>query len=258
MSLCKPGVRAGAAGVVDGETLPASLARELRANAAKARRGQNSLPIHLAQVCEQLGVRVLRKPSVKTGKAYLTWNRMSGEGPIVLLPAANISTWDRFCTAHELGHFFLISQHDWAPSAGSTYWATEAICDEFARELLLPTELIEDVARLSSASAKEAMSFCDALAHKARVPWIQAGKKLTEVVEGTVYLRLEFKESSLKVISSSLPRELGRSALISRRSDFFRLATELNREARATFRRVCKPVSRDMLVETRLGELMSE
>jgi hypothetical protein len=183
---------------------------------------------------------------------------MAGERPIVLLPTANISTWDRFCTAHELGHFFLISQHDWAPSAGSAYWATEAICDEFARELLLPTELIEDVPGLSSASAQEAMNFCDALAQKARVPWIQAGKKLTEAVEGTVFLRLELRQESLKVISSSLPRELGRGTLVKKRSDFFGLAMESNREAKSTYHRVRNPVTRDMLVDTRLGELMSE
>src|SRR5688572_6055964 len=125
MSLCNPSLRAGTAGVVHGGTMPASLARELLANAAEVRRGQNALPIHLNQICAELGIRVLRKASVKSGKAFLTWNRQAGEKPVVLLPTTNISTWDRFCTAHELGHFLLISQHDWAPAAGSPYWATE-------------------------------------------------------------------------------------------------------------------------------------
>src|SRR6185295_1367329 len=95
-------------------------------------------------ICAELGIKVVRRSSVPSGKAYLAWNHGATDHPLVLLSSGGLLEWDRFCTAHEIGHYLLISAFRETPSNNKEYWKTEALCDEFARELLTPASLVRN------------------------------------------------------------------------------------------------------------------
>jgi Zn-dependent peptidase ImmA (M78 family) len=236
--------------------LPDFLWGELAEAAAEMRNEQSSPPVLLNKICARLGIRIARRKSVQPGKAYLEWNRARGETPVVLLPTKEISRWDRFCAAHELGHFVLISRHEWQPQDSSSYWETEALCDFFARELLLPACLFEDKVVVD---ARSAMEECNSIASKAKIPWIQAAKKMTEQHPHLIYLRLnKTNDPRLRVIGTSMPGERGIGIKVNARAPFTRFARQALGSAQAEGQPVGRTLDRNDFLGSTLGEFFSE
>jgi len=234
---------------------PEILAAELTAIAAEIRGGQDSAPILLRPICQALDITVVRRPSVEPGKAYLEWNHENGSPPLVLLPMVNILSWDRFCAAHELGHYALITHYKWNPDSESGYWQTEVLCDYFARELLLPDSLFTEAV---GSDAAKALTLCNKISREADVPWIQTAKKMTQMDPGVFFLRIEPDRRGLIVKATSLPLEKGRRSSLSRRIPFFAIAHEAFATARERAGPVQLIVGREDFVGSKLGELFSE
>jgi hypothetical protein len=236
--------------------LPPAIARELTNFAERMRGDQKSLPILLRTICSKLDIRIIRRKSVAPGKAYLEWNGLTGSSPLVLLPSVGNVTWDRFCTAHELGHYVLISKYGWHPNNPSDYWRTEVMCDYFARQLLIPDFAL---CHRAATTARSAMAWCNFISQRADVPWIQAAKKITVAYPYLGYLRLvNGKDGRLKVLATSLPLEKGRGTLVAVRADFTKIANDAMEVACRSGRRIVRALSRDHFISSKLGELLSE
>jgi hypothetical protein len=176
----------------------------LRRRAAELTSGLSTFPVQVRPICAELGIKVVRRSSVPSGKAYLAWNQGSTSEPLVLLATSGIIEWDRFCTAHEIGHFVLISTFHDTPSNNKDYWKTEALCDEFARELLTPGTMVETW--LSLVPVKELSTYFDAcmgLAHDARVPWVQAAKRIHAARAGVAFFRATKNQAGDYIIRHS-------------------------------------------------------
>lgn len=236
--------------------LPDSIATELCIAAQDLRAEQQALPILLRPICNKVGVRVVRRSSVAEGKAYLEWDRASGSSPVVLLPQVGTLTWDRFCTAHELGHYVLITKYGWNPVERNDYWRTEVMCDYFARQLLIP----EFGFRKRPASrARTAMTWCNSLSRRADVPWIQAAKKISSAHPHLGFFRLaRGKDARLKVLATSLPLEKGKGILVSTRSQFSKIAFESMRIAKEESLTESRSLHRTDFIGSTLGELFSD
>ena len=237
-------------------SLPDAIKKELDTAAERLRAQQPSLPILLRPICVKLGIKVVRRASVPEGKAYLQWDGAGGHSPIVLLPRSGALTWDRFCTAHELGHFVLVTKFGWNPTEQSDYWRTEVMCDYFARQLLVPDFGL----RLRPARrARTAMSWCNSLSKNADVPWIQAAKKITSVHPHLAFFRLaKGKDTRLKVLATSLPLEKGIGTLVSTRTAFSKIAYGAIEIAKQESLCESRTVDRADFVGSRLGELFSD
>lgn len=236
--------------------LPDAIARELNAFADEIRGDQRNLPILLRTICARLDIRVVRRKSVAEGKAYLEWDRGAGSPPLVLLPQVGTLTWDRFCTAHELGHYVLISRYGWHPLERSDYWRTEVMCDHFARQLLIPDAALR---KRAAVKGRSAMLWCNSVARRADVPWIQAGKKITSIHPHLGFFRLaKGKDARLKVMATSLPMEKGRGILVSTRTKFSQFAFEAMDIAQRESLKEARILSRTDFLGSTLGELFSD
>ena len=237
--------------------MPGSIADELKAIAAEFRGDEVSYPVLLKRICMNYGIRVVRRNTVSPGKAFLEWNRAAGELPVVLLPMQKSSNWVRFCAAHELGHFALISRYDWHPEETSSYWQTEVMCDYFARELLLPDSLF---CGFEIDDPRSAMDKCNSIMRDALVPWAQVAKKITQRDPNVVFMRLQMSknDSRSEVISTSLPLEKGRRTRVNTRARFSSIAMTALEVARQSSMPERLVLTRDDFVGSRLGELFSE
>lgn len=224
--------------------------------AGRLRADQHTAPVRIKDIFDKIGVRVEFRSSLKAGSAYLEWDRAEAAAPTVLLADKKSSPWTRFCAAHELGHYVLISDFSWHPTTDSEYWQTEVLCDFFARQLLLPPTLFESV----EADAEQLLVGCGSISAQAVVPWTQVAKRVTEHDPRLVLLRLEQEASGRFVVKrSSLPLDKGRGMKLGRRTGFHTAASAaLNRQRKSESEPVSWRLSRDDFLGTSLGELFSE
>jgi Zn-dependent peptidase ImmA (M78 family) len=236
--------------------LPPILANELADIAKEMRSHEERTPVLLREICKQLGIRIVRSASVQPGKAYLEWDRAAERAPIIRLPSREALSWDRFCAAHELGHYVLMERFSYHPQTDSEYWQTEVLCDFFARELLLPDSLFPDT---FEQGGELLIAGCDQLSRTAKVPWIQVAKKISRRFPNTFLMRLGLgADGLLKVSATSLPLEKGRGRKIDSRTSFGIKARDALEEAKTRNSCVALECSRDDFLGTRLGELFSE
>jgi Zn-dependent peptidase ImmA (M78 family) len=194
----------------------------LRERARVLRTRQSSVPIYLRHVCAQLGIGIRRVKAAKDGKSYLSWNRASAAGPTILLPEHGHPRWDRFCAAHEIGHYFLISEYNWLPNSGESYWETEKICDDFARSLLMPPQLFES-RKFNSDDLLGIFYSTHEIAKNAIVPWNQVAIRKSELQPELAFFKVDIEdiENDYIVCSSSLPDSKARKSKIRKGSPAF-------------------------------------
>lgn len=212
--------------------LPAAVTNELNQYATALRTDQNGVPVLLRSICEQLNIRVRRHSEVPNGKAYLAWDRQTQTAPTILLPLRGNARWDRFCAAHELGHYFLVSRYDWIPEGSKAYWQTELLCDHFARKLLLPDDQLP--AWLGEPrDATDYLTKCDEIAATTITPWREVATAIAEALP-VVFFGIEPSErpGGLRVVSSSLPNRTGYRAELAAESELVHLLN-LSRERAA-------------------------
>lgn len=190
--------------------LPTNIREILAATAGAARGDQRCPPILLKRVCASLKIPVERRPSVPQGKAFLAWDRAKEKTPRILLPVQRHATWDRFCAAHELGHFVLISNYDWIPKGKKQYWETEELCDFFARNLLITVNRDE----VRNVKAAQVIELCDEIATSSLIPWKQAAEFISEHSDVCFLVAEIDREGGRVITGSTLPQKQGRSASI--------------------------------------------
>jgi hypothetical protein len=203
--------------------LPVAVASELNQYAAALRTDQDGVPVLLRSICKQLDIRVRRHSEVPNGKAYLAWDRQTESAPTILLPLNGNARWDRFCAAHELGHYFLVSRYDWIPEGSKAYWQTELLCDHFARKLLLPDDQLP--AWLGEPrEAADYLTKCDKIAATTITPWREVATAIAEVLP-VVFFGIEPSErpGGFRVMSSSLPKRIGYRAEFAADSELVQL-----------------------------------
>ena len=162
---------------------------------------------------------------------------------------------DRFCIAHQLAHFLLISRYGWNPQEQSRYWDTEAMCDFFARELLVPAA---EIGEADCHNALTALAMCNHITMRTEVPWIQVAKKMSEANPALVLLRLEERKGRLTVVSTSLPRERGRGIKLNRSAEFVRIADQMGQSAAHNAHAMVRALSRNHFLGGKLGLLFSD
>lgn len=202
--------------------------------AAALRCGQSTVPVLLRRICHDLGIAVRRDGQVPGGKAYLAWDRRTQAAPTILLPLKSHDRWDRFCAAHELGHYFLVSKYDWIPIGSKAYWQTEVLCDHFARKLLIPdNQLLDWLGGAVDAAAY--LTKCDEIAGTAIAPWKEVAISISEAFP-VVFFAIEPSErpGGLRIASSSLPKRAASKAEFAPDSAIVQALREAFREVSST------------------------
>lgn len=237
-------------------TLPKNIRDELAEFACALRGSHPSVPVLLRPICEALQVRVQRTASVENGKAYLSWDRSRHRTPTILLPVRAHKTWDRFCSAHELGHYFLLSKYDWAPDDGPSYWRTEELCDFFARELLLPRESINR-SRFEE-SARNSLRHCDSTAAEALLPWKEAATAISEATSAFFLVLDTSTRGGMVVASSSLPQRRGTKSELPSDSACVSSLREFAQEAGTSRATLYRQLPSTLFSDTKLGSMLSK
>jgi hypothetical protein len=237
--------------------LPEDVESELSARAQQMH-GWTAMPIYLRDICAALRIPVKRHSNVPAGKAYLQWDRDAQERPTILLPLKAHKTWDRFCAAHELGHYILIKNYDWIPEDKETYWKTELLCDHFARELLIPDNLVVRGAREVN-NPIEWLRLSSAVAEEALVPWLQTVHKISRLCAAVTFVRLEVQQRDGLIVSGSTLRNgRGTSMPIPTTSPLVERIRALREEAILSRTILRRDLELSDLTESKLGGFFRE
>jgi hypothetical protein len=99
-------------------------------------------PIPIARLCRDIGLDIVRDPELGSFGAEIRLGRLSNRRAKIALPA-NVSgrpsgdAFERFCIAHELGHYLVFKDFGVLPTPGNEYWKHEDLCERFARAILI-------------------------------------------------------------------------------------------------------------------------
>jgi hypothetical protein len=216
--------------------------KHLRGWAATLSASSGTIPVYVKEVCEKLGIALQRSDKVPPLKCYLSIDPSNDVPVLVLLSKVGTpgSPFERFCVAHEVGHFLLLRGFKALPQTKSEYWKHEDLCDDFARHLLIPKEAIETNSD-SLSTCQTYLEACHDLSSIAKVPWIHAAIRIAEAQSRIHYLRCSwtpnwasFRGKSLVegknpqsdenlfiVLSTTLPRRKGQIKQITQRSPLY-------------------------------------
>lgn len=108
-------------------------------------RGDFNGRINLVDACSRLGIDI--RPDFRHGREATLSRSSDGKYIITFCSKTEeflFSKRDRFSIAHELGHYYLIEAHglNIQPNDVSSYHKVEALCNEFAGELLVDSRVI--------------------------------------------------------------------------------------------------------------------
>jgi IrrE N-terminal-like domain len=184
------------------------------AERANSLSGHLPLWVRLNPICRKLGVKSVRRELLSNGQALLlnalgdpvillNCNRKYGASAATMESSGGFSPSERFAIAHEIGHLILLREGVPRPNGASEYWQHEAICDQFARHLLIGDKAIH---RLNPAKARadDFLRYCKKLASDARVPWSSAAHRITQLNPGWQFLRTEPREYGFLIVVSTV------------------------------------------------------
>lgn len=180
------------------------------ANAAKELTAGESLPVDIERICFK--VQLEHKRNILEYKTARLTGKSRIDLPASLLPQSGYySANERYMIAHEIGHFVLTYLCAASPLGESEYWQFENLCNSFARQLLIPENILDGLPS-SITSPKEAMGIASNLANKAYVPWMTSAWRLTERYTKFVFFYVTVKRNRLgllcmRVTASTLPRK---------------------------------------------------
>ncbi len=181
--------------------------------AAEQLRNTMSMPIPLGPICRELGVVSVRRSRIQSAPALLV---DAVSKPTILLntsaPGAGtgheaFTSWERFAIAHELGHLVLYRAKGPIPAGPSEYWQVEALCDAFARRLLVSDSEVRTAGQSAGDTAMQRLQLSSKIAVKARIPWSAAAQRVGEIVGNCAFFRIERASESFKVVTSTLPKK---------------------------------------------------
>jgi hypothetical protein len=178
--------------------------------------GEGRGSVDVLGVCARLGVAIAPTAHLPRGRARIA--NPSGKPTILLATDAStqgLSSWERFLVGHELGHFILYTNHNAKPLGKSEYWQHEALCDAFARWLLVPARALQEKLDLTASDVISRLTFSCELAEEARIPWPAAALAACDRVGGLAFFRVgDLGSSRLRVGFSGLPDKKGIHARI--------------------------------------------
>jgi hypothetical protein len=214
---------------------------KLRTWAAALLADQVTVPVLMQSVCHQLGISIRKSASVGQFQAYLSIDPSKEPSVSILLPRKRVGNFERFCIAHELAHYYLISQHSLSPKSKGEYWAHEVICDDFARHLLVPEIYIDNYLEEAKAcTAEDYLGLCGVVTNQSRVPWTQAALRIAGKCSTITYCRMRFDGTGhLEVASTTLPGRKGAARRIDPQSSFYEIARNLLGRASPSGRESC-------------------
>lgn len=175
--------------------------------------GSGSFPVDLFHICERLGVTLSRSASISPRKAQILHS--NGKAKILLSPGHSsapleLSGWERFLIAHELGHLILYKEHNAKPLGESEYWKHERLCDSFAHWLLIPACKVHEAVTKSERGAVARLDASCWLERSGRVPWPVAASAISEVDHNVVFFKVaDLDGTHLRVRFSTLSNKKG-------------------------------------------------
>jgi hypothetical protein len=178
--------------------------------------GRSHCPIALRPICRQLGVRGIRRDRLVGARSLLV---DALARPLIILNGSAASPgssqnkftdWERFLIAHELGHLVLHQGGAKNPSGPSEYWKVEKLCDEFARRLLIPDDVVAEHSTHWGAKAVTRLEVTLELIKRCAVPWSVVAQKLGDLANDTVFFRVvRTTDDIFKIVVSTLPNRKG-------------------------------------------------
>jgi hypothetical protein len=241
--------------------------RAILYEAAERVSGAKALPVSVREVCAYFGVPIRR--SEATRKAALIHPETAPEillpkSPSTILPRSwptlpyNLNgndsercreAWDRYLVAHELGHLLLFRAGVGRPFGRGEYYLHEELCDSFARWLLLPEHLAQELTRplpCNWTQATEALEISFRVVAKmesrAFVPWILAAFRASDCSPSFGFLLLTQAESQYRVRITTLPNKRAIGTRIPLRS-------RLGQELRLLRHGDIRPLAPELLIE---------
>lgn len=134
-------------------------------SAAVAITDGRSLPFDIDDVCNDLGLQIIRSPDASGPTLGLRGKQLV----IGLKPSGPLPLY-RFHVAHEIGHALLLREFGALPLGGSEYWQHENLCDFFARRLLLPDVALDHLTGYDCRDARSVLLEIHRLARQYQVP----------------------------------------------------------------------------------------
>jgi hypothetical protein len=190
-------------------------------------------PVEIRGLCFRFGVQIRRDSSqrVEGKRAFLVESSQAVE--IVLPPTDlegnELSTWDRFLVAHELGHFLLSQLKVPKPLGAREYWRIEGLCDMFARRLLLPASEVSTAVFASGNSAVGLLGATLNLRKRWAVPWAVAAHEVTGSVGLVHFFNFIAVADRFRVKTSTSPNRRGINRMIPASSSLGSLLRDLPR-----------------------------
>jgi hypothetical protein len=181
-----------------------------------------AFPVNLGKLCAELGVRLVHKDGIPRFNAYLAKAGSNWESAVIFLPNEGFGTpYERFCIAHEIAHLLLFRELVARPSTESQHWQMEELCDTFARNLLVPESAMQRY--LTEREPISTLHAAFALSKAAKVPWVQAALRISELQSDVFFLRLALPPNErAKILASTFPRQKERGRLIDEGTEFVR------------------------------------
>jgi len=179
-------------------------------------------PLRLRPICFELGVASVKRSDLDGAASILV---DASSRPTILINTAIAGTgrerdpftpWERFLVAHELGHLLLHRSKFPNPNGKSEYWQTEAICDDFARRLLIPDAVMIETISGDPGRASNRLILASEIARLARVPWSTSASRLAGWEKSRIafFRVVQHERGGYKVVSSTLKHKRGIGQLI--------------------------------------------
>ena len=215
----------------------------LRDWAAELAAQSSEVPVLVSRVCRLLGVEIKKSNAVPKHKAYLSIDPTQEPPAQIALPRKEIRDFERFCIAHEVGHYLLIVHFKLSPKNDDEYWDHERVCDEFARHLLIPERYLKGRLDRDIFDAQRYLLFCRNLHNLARIPWIHAGKRISEARNEVAFFRCQKDAHGISIVSSSTVRATSRPVSLRRQSKLYVIVNSLLTRANDLNRRVSAEIT---------------
>ncbi len=215
----------------------------LRDWAAELSAQSSGVPVLVKDVCDALKIAIVRSDNIPKYKAYLSVDPTQDVAARIHLPNKHIRDFERFCIAHEVGHYLLISNFKASPKSQEEYWVHEKLCDEFARCLLVPDRYLRARLENEACGVESYLVVCRNVHHLARIPWIHVAKRINEIRAEATFFRCEMFGRDFEITSAAMPDKLERKIKIKRRSKLHNAFSELLLQAMKTRRHVVSDIT---------------
>lgn len=172
-------------------------------NKAKELSSSRSIPVSIDAICDEFGVTIIRKNPVRK-KSYLlelennyeiqlplrnkkNYNYVTDE---IYLTGDGYLPFERYIIAHELGHLLLINKFSLKPYGKEEYWKLEALCDFFARSVLIPEDFISKKIKSAQDTLRQRLGLVAFIAKTTKATWPAAADRVVDYNKRYAFFRI--------------------------------------------------------------------